>query len=189
MSPPTHPPLSPTEVVIALQQRPGKYRGIATRNLVRDLTGKPSTPHLERCLRTVVEDLRLRGYPICALPAYGYWWAESADEVREVCTWHRARSLHSLKIASRLLRDGIPMLSGQLPLPGLEPTPAPIYQGVVSFQIKAAMPLSLKRLVMEFLSQHPHWNEARLLTSALALFLMQAGLDAEPYLSLEEPTP
>lgn len=172
-----------TQVVELLQRHSGKDQGLRSREIVEILTGKRSTAHQERQLRKIVEVLRLEGFPICATPEDGYWWAESVEEIERVCNWHRARSLHSLKIAGRLRKYGVPLLSGQMILPISEAMPKiPEEVGVVDFTkgveigTVTHLPEEVYEALQDFLSRRPGWDKDRAITAALSLFLMQEGI-------------
>ena len=42
-------------------------------------------------------------------------------------------------------------------------------------QVKAAIPEELQAALEDYLAQHPDWDEERVVTAAIALFLLQNG--------------
>ncbi len=168
------------QVVELLQRHPGKDQGLKAREMVELLTNQRSGPAMERRLRQLVELLRKQGFPICATPEHGYWWAETPEEIHHCIAWHRARSLHSLMIAGRLKKYGIPLLTGQQVLPIAEAMPQipelPIdWRQSQTVSLEVDVPQSLHDAQQDFLRQHPDWDFERLMAAALALFLMQEG--------------
>jgi len=102
----------------------GHASGLTAAALVAAITGR-SAPADVRTLRRCVEDLRMRGYPVCAHPSHGYYIAANADDVDATCEYLYQRALTSLRQISALKRVAIPDLRGQLGLP----LPAPSTEG------------------------------------------------------------
>ena len=83
----------------------GRERGIRARELAPIVFGSTGAT-AERLLREVVNKLRASGYPICAHPTYGYWWAADVEEIDRAAAWLRVRGLEHLRQESRLRRLG-----------------------------------------------------------------------------------
>lgn len=60
------------------------------------------------------------------------------------------------------------------PSPGSLPHPAPVSQGL-NVSLEAEVPEELFDGMREFISNHPHWDQYSVITSALAGFLFQNG--------------
>lgn len=108
--------ITPDTVLPLLQVRIGAANGITAHDLVATLRGDSHSAE-ERRLRLVIEQLRLQGYPICAHPNTGYWWAATADELDAACEFLYARALASLQQISAMRHVALPDLRGQLGLP------------------------------------------------------------------------
>ncbi len=74
-----------------------------------------------RDIRQAVSDLRDDGVAIAALPSTGYYLAQTAEEIEECCQYLRKRSLHGLRLESRLRKMALPELLGQISLDLAEP--------------------------------------------------------------------
>ncbi len=74
-----------------------------------------------RDIRQAVTDLRDDGVAVAALPSSGYYLAQTPEEIEECCQYLRKRSLHGLRLESRLRKIALPELLGQLSLEMTEP--------------------------------------------------------------------
>ncbi len=80
----------------------------------------------QRDIRQAVSDLREDGIAVVATPATGYYIAQTADEIEECCQYLRKRSMHGLRLESRLRKMALPELLGQISLDvGEPPTSVP----------------------------------------------------------------
>ncbi|MDP1696475.1 MAG: hypothetical protein Q8L45_01600 [Xanthomonadaceae bacterium] len=96
--------------------RVGRASGLTAEALAQAITGR-NVPSERRRLRSCVEELRKRGYPVCAHPSAGYYIAANAQDVDDTCEYLYQRLLTSLRQISALKRVAIPELRGQLGLP------------------------------------------------------------------------
>jgi hypothetical protein len=111
-------PISQAQVIGELARHVGQANGVHVRDLVTRITGQSvSCAFMERRVRTLVTELRLEGSPICGNPASGYFFAETAAELEDTCSFLRSRAMSSLVIESRLRRISMPELLGQMLLP------------------------------------------------------------------------
>lgn len=74
-----------------------------------------------RDIRQAVSDLRDDGIAVAALPSTGYYLAQTPAEIDECCKYLRKRSLHGLRLESRLRKIALPVLLGQISLDIAEP--------------------------------------------------------------------
>jgi len=175
--------IDPEKLILFLQVNcRGSKNGIRGVDLVaalNPLMGKYGDRHL----REVVSALRDEGYPICSKPETGYYWAESSEEIKEICAWFHARAVSSLKVISRLKRKALPILEGQLFIPGVgaEPqipeVPLKDYSRVPRVSVVAHIPEELHQLAREWVEQSD-WDADRLYMAAIALFLLHEGVQA-----------
>lgn len=93
-----------------LAQRIGQAHGITAEQLATDMVILP------RRLRALISELRLDGMPICGHPATGYYIAETPEELQSTCDFLRSRALHSLFLESRLRKQPLAQLIGQMQL-------------------------------------------------------------------------
>lgn len=70
----------------------------------------------ERQARKLISDLRFEGCAIVGTPDTGYYIADSTEEVNEFTEFHWHRIRHSLAIVSRVTKQSLPALMGQLSL-------------------------------------------------------------------------
>lgn len=108
--------LSPAAVLRVLRHRRGRANGLTAEQLVEAITGARRPADLRR-LRYAVEQLRLEGHPVCAVPEHGYYLAASAEDLDTTCHYLYARAMTSLRQIGRLKRRAVPDLRGQLGLP------------------------------------------------------------------------
>ena len=99
-----------SELLNLLQAHKGRALGIKCAALATR-AGIP-----ERQVRKLISDLRFDGAAIVGTPESGYYLADSTEEVHEFTEfyWHRIR--HSMAIVSRVTKQSIPALMGQLSL-------------------------------------------------------------------------
>ncbi|MGD1939876.1 MAG: DUF2811 domain-containing protein [Leptolyngbyaceae cyanobacterium] len=168
--------ITPETVLAALRTQQGKQNGLAAAELTHQLCGE-KRPYLVRHLREVIMQLRDRGWPICATPEHGYWWAANTDELLAVVDYHKARALASLRQGSRQKRFGIPALEGQgqlfdpeLSTPGRDEHPE-----IVPGLLVGEIPEELHDALQGWLDQHPDWDMDRVAAAALGLLVMQNG--------------
>lgn len=104
-----------TKIWWILFSNPGKP-GVSTRALLLQLTGSEADvlSREGRNLRDCIEMLRAQGWPICSSPHDGYFFAATPEEVSESINLLTSRARHSLWIASKLKRLGMPLVTGQL---------------------------------------------------------------------------
>jgi DNA-binding IclR family transcriptional regulator len=104
-------PTRKTEVLNALADHQGAAKGIAARELARQLNLPP------RRLRRLISELRDQdGVAVCGRPSTGYYIAQTADELEATCRFLRDRAMHSLRLESRMRRVSLGELLGQLKL-------------------------------------------------------------------------
>lgn len=70
----------------------------------------------ERQARKLISDLRFEGCAIVGTPDTGYYIADSTEEVTEFTEFHWHRIRHSMAIVSRVTKQSLPALIGQLSL-------------------------------------------------------------------------
>ncbi|AFY60330.1 hypothetical protein [Synechococcus sp. PCC 6312] len=145
---------------------------------------------LGRCsreLRYLVQELRLRGCPICAHPNTGYYWAETPEELEVALGFLRGRALCSLRQVARLQRHALPLLAGQLVIGELPPVPegAPgaEYGGLVALEV--ALPYTLHERVEAYLENRFWLSQDDLIRQAVAQFLALQGVVLPPNLLAE----
>ena len=100
-----------SELLNLLQAHKGRALGISG----ADLTVKAGLPaSQDRVVRKLISELRFDGVAIMGTPRTGYYLAESTEEVHEFTEfyWHRIR--HSMAIVSRVTKQSIPALMGQM---------------------------------------------------------------------------
>jgi len=108
------------EVVLgALAHHQGEANGIHARDLAAKICGLFARPADERRLRTVIEELRRDGHPICGTPETGYFHAATPEELDRTSEFLYRRAMTSLSQIAAMRRVGLPDLRGQLRLPEL----------------------------------------------------------------------
>lgn len=107
------------ELLEALARHIGRAQGVTARDLVREITGlnPQSEEAAKRELRSVVEDLRMEGWHVCAHPGEGYYMAATPEELDRTCVFLYARAIKSLLQIARMKKVSDPDLRGQLRLP------------------------------------------------------------------------
>lgn len=108
--------ISRDDILIALAKHIGEANGVRAKDLVAEICGR-SSPHLERQLRSAIEELRLEGRPICAHPGTGYFVAANQDELERTAHFLRERAEKSFIQAARMLKVSVADLVGQMRLP------------------------------------------------------------------------
>jgi biotin operon repressor len=101
-----------TRVLEVLQWHVGQHYGITAGTLAAraQLT--------ERQVRQAVTELREDGVGVCATPETGYFLAANDHELDEYCLkFLRERAMTSLVLCSKLTKQALPDLIGQLKLP------------------------------------------------------------------------
>jgi biotin operon repressor len=98
------------ELLNLLQAHKGRDRGIKCAALAAQ-AGIP-----ERAVRRLVSEMRFEGCPIVGTPETGYYLADTPQEVTEFTEFHWHRIRHSMAIVSRVTKQSIPALMGQLSL-------------------------------------------------------------------------
>jgi hypothetical protein len=172
--------LTPGAVIELLRNQVGRESALKAPEIVEIVTNQRSNINAERNLREIVKVLCLEGWPICSSSYHGYWWAGSVGEVEEVCGALHSRAVSSLARIGKLKRVAIPILAGQMTLPldcGPQVPDVELHdytQPVLISKI-VEIPEPLHLLVQKFLDAHPDWGEARVLTEALTLFLLEQG--------------
>lgn len=108
--------ITPDTVLIALQRCIGAANGMTASQLALQITGRQSTAD-ERRLRTVIEQLRLDGQPVCATPEHGYFLAATAADLDRTCVFLAKRGMTTFRQIAAMKRVALPDLYGQLGLP------------------------------------------------------------------------
>jgi len=149
--------------VLALLQ--SRHRGIKNRilgwDLVSQLVSDPSPETDLRRLRRVVAELRAHGHPIASHSSYGYWYADTPDELAMTQRNLKKHAMRSLKVASFLEKRAMPALSGQLEI--VEP---------VSEEVQ--LPIALVERVKKSARRH-RCSFQRALEEAVSLWLEANG--------------
>lgn len=110
--------LSRHSVLAALARHVGATHAAHAEDLVIEIT--ECADHIEagkRRLRQIVEALRVEGYHVCGLPAYGYYMAADEADLNATCQYLYSRSMTTLKQVAAMKRVSLPDLRGQLRLP------------------------------------------------------------------------
>lgn len=175
--------IAPEKLLEALQAHIGTGNGVKIGDLVAEIVEGNSSPSLEREAREIVAALRNAGHPIGAHPTYGYYWANSTEELEFTLRFLRSRALSSLTQIQKLKKVAMPDLAGQIRLPiGTEPG---IPQQISVFDFLAAqarcpqsipldveIPDQLWDECQRFLEENPQWDRNLLLSEALSIFLL-----------------
>ena len=98
------------ELLNHLQMHKGRRSGIKCATLAAQ------AGITERQARKLISDLRFEGCAIVGTPDTGYYIADSTEEVNEFTEFHWHRIRHSLAIVSRVTKQSLPALMGQLSL-------------------------------------------------------------------------
>lgn len=156
----------------------GRENAMSGPELVEMITGKRSATAAARRLRQVVSALRGEGYPICARPEHGYYWATSVAEMEDTRKLLFERAMCSLRVAAWIKNMAIPALAGQLSLPLGEERSLPVLPEVVMGGVE---PLAIEldagcwQSVQDWLQSHPGYNPNKLINDALTEFLKFRG--------------
>lgn len=159
----------------------GQSQGMRAKDLIEAISKHHSSDSRERKLREIITMLRDEGYPICATPERGYWWAETPDEVMGICKWFHVRAVSSLRVISRLKKT-LPRLTGQMAIPGINLSAASPkvkhknYSRPVQISCVTHIPEELHGICREYVEQHQEMDFDKLCAAALASFLFQEGL-------------
>jgi len=94
----------------------GRDNGVHITRLTQSITKDAATLSEERTVRYAVAELREQGYPICAHPGLGYFYATNDGEINETCEFLYSRAMHSLKQIAALKKKALPEFRGQLGL-------------------------------------------------------------------------
>ena len=106
------------DLLHALQSHIGKDNGASVSQLVIGIThGIGPDPIAERRVRKLVQELRMEGHHICAMPETGYFIAANDQELNDTCEHLLERAMSSLSQVSRMKNVSLPDLRGQLNLP------------------------------------------------------------------------
>lgn len=108
--------LTADALLVAFRNHIGHHNGASATRLVWEMTGTSSRA-AERRLRMLVMELRKRGHHICAQPVFGYFLAETPEELENTCQFLRDRALAGLQQVAAMRRISIPDLVGQMHLP------------------------------------------------------------------------
>lgn len=108
--------ITPESVLQALRNHKGKANGIHVKALAMAIVCGPITSYDERQVRMAVSTLREQGYPICANPNSGYFYATTTAEIEATCEFLYVRAMHSLTQVAQLKKKAIPNIRGQLGL-------------------------------------------------------------------------
>ncbi len=103
-------------VLTALSDHIGEKQGIKGKDLTDLVTGEPATEATQRCIRKVIEDLRLEGFHICGIPSSGYYMASSESDLNRTCLFMYARAMKTLTQIAAMKHKSLPDLKGQLNL-------------------------------------------------------------------------
>lgn len=126
-----------------------------------------------RDLRLLVQELRLRGCPICAHPTTGYYWAETPEDLEMAVDFLRRRALCSLTQVSRLQRFALPLLAGQMVLGESPEELLPKVERPVSLVVE--LPQALHERVRTYLDDRT-LGQDDLMRRAIAQFLLLQGV-------------
>lgn len=155
----------------------GRSNGLRIGELTELVTEKRTTAANERRIRQIILSLRERGWPICAHPVTGYFWATNSSDLESTIGFLRGRAMASLRQISRLKKHSLPVLAGQLALPVAPPSPyvepSPELEedrGRVSLEVE--IPERLANAVGQWVLRNPDWDQQRVLAEALRLFLV-----------------
>jgi hypothetical protein len=110
-------PITAEKVLAVLANHIGPTQGVHVNELVFELTSTASNAYLERQVRKVVTELRLRGQHICGAPSTGYYMAASDADLDSTCELLYERALTSLRQVAAMKRIAMPDLRGQMRLP------------------------------------------------------------------------
>ena len=104
---PAHAPITRHDVLAVLQEHVGRARGVTAEYLATALGIET------RYLRSLITELRLEAYGVCANPRNGYFIAANSEELEEECAFLRGRAMHSLALEAQLRKSVLPDLRGQ----------------------------------------------------------------------------
>lgn len=109
--------LTPLERAIASLIYEAKDR-LTIAQLEERLNWKVVQPPDDREIKRTIRSLRCLGLAILSSkrPPYGYWWCQSADEMREFVDRFKAQPMDELYTLSRMVKANFPHLAGQLSL-------------------------------------------------------------------------
>jgi hypothetical protein len=152
-------------------------------DLVIAITGG-CTVSSHRYLSDIVEKLRLRGFPVGS-DTCGYWWANESHDFAEVIAKLYRRAITTLRQITKMRKIAMPDLAGQMRLDvGSEPViPDTLYHKFRAMDAKrdsllVELPDELHKDCLSFLDQHPDWDQERMFTAAISLFLLQLGVNS-----------
>jgi Protein of unknown function (DUF2811) len=161
-----------------------KKQAISSYDLVMALCNGHWSVGLNRTLSDIVGELRLQGFPVGS-GTCGYWWANDSASFGGTIKLLYKRAMTSLKQITKMRRVAMPDLVGQLRLPvGSEPTiPEGVYHRFRDNQsprnsLLVEVPIELHFDAMLFLNKNQNWDQERMFTAALSLFLIQQGIES-----------
>jgi hypothetical protein len=165
------------KLVEILQRSPGRARGLHVYEIAELLDYDRDSKHAWRQIRAAIKILRLQGWPICAHPADGYYWATEVAELEGTIAFLRDRALSSLSQISRLKKIAIPLLCGQavLPLLVVDGLPQPEdfnYSRTPRISTVVEIPETLLRDLRSYLAAHPEDSRDTILSKSLEMFLL-----------------
>lgn len=177
--------LNPENVAGYLQKYAnGKNQAISGYDLVSALCNGHWSVGLHRSLSDVMQDLRLSGFPIGSSTC-GYWWANDSESFAGTIKLLFKRTMTTLKQITQMNRKAMPDLVGQMRLPvGSEPSlPDGLYFKFRNMQAPRAsllveIPSELHLDAQLFLNKNQNWDQERMFTAALSLFLLQQGIES-----------
>jgi len=165
----------------------GRANALHGREVIEGIVGYTSVS-LERDLSEIVKRLRDRGFPVCSDSSNGYWWGVDPSDVAGTISFLWRRAMHSLRQVTKLRKIAMPDVSGQIRLPvGSEPAlpgdwieqSRQVMRDRLTISLLIQTDEELHAEALRFLDAHPDWDEERLYLGALALFLLQQGVQAD----------
>lgn len=107
-------PITADQVEAALRAKVGREQGIHVKQLVQLITNSSdSHPADERRVRDLINDLRMKGHPICGRPESGYFIASNLGELDKTCNYLKGRAQSTLDLVERM-QSGAAVLAGQV---------------------------------------------------------------------------
>lgn len=101
------------QVLATLGAHVGKQNAIGRYDLLQQVNRYLRDKISERELRAVIQELCIKGEPICSAGGTGYWIPASLNEVMETAAELESKSKSMLLRANRLKRAGIARLGRQ----------------------------------------------------------------------------
>lgn len=165
------------KLVEILQRSPGRTQGLHVWEIAELLGQDRDSRYVWRQIRSAIKALRLQGWPICAHPSDGYYWATEVAELESTIAFLRDRALSSLTQISRLKKIAIPLLCGQAVLPllvvGKLAQPEDFdYSRIPRISTTIEIPEALLRDLQSYLVAHPEDSQDSILSKGLEMFLL-----------------